>query len=136
MKYLVDPQLITAILDVKSKLSKRITAWLEEHRTDEILLAPTSYIALSPAFMGNQATQDRFLSNLGIKVAKQASAKVMDDAYAVWNRFQEETTRVKGGGFVFDQLYIGAFALQYDGLLTRHGDLYRRYFKDLNVIEP
>ena len=37
---------------------------------------------------------------------------------------------------VFDQLYIGAYALLYDGILTRQGDLYRKYFESLNVVEP
>ena len=30
----------------------------------------------------------------------------------------------------------GAVALACDGILTRHGDLYRRYFPALKVIEP
>ena len=36
----------------------------------------------------------------------------------------------------FDSLYIGAFALFYDGIITRQGDLYRQYYPSLPVIEP
>ena len=136
MKYLVDPQLITDILDSESEWSKRVAALFEAHRGDELILAPTSYIALGPAFMGIQSMQDRFLDNLGIRVAKNVPAKVMDAAYQAWSRYQKENPVVKGGMSVFDQLYIGAYALLYDGILTRQGDLYHRYFETLNTIEP
>ena len=41
-----------------------------------------------------------------------------------------------GPGSAFDSLYIGAFALLYDGIITRQGDLYRQYYPSLPVIEP
>ena len=80
--------------------------------------------------------QDRFLDNLGVKVTKNAPATVMNAAYQAWSRYQKENPIAKGGLSVFDQLYIGAYALLYDGILTRNGDLYRNYFESLKVIEP
>lgn len=86
--------------------------------------------------MGIRSMQDRFLDNLGVTVTKNAPAKVMDAAYSAWSRYQKENPVVKGGMSVFDQLYIGAYALLFDGILTRNGSLYRTYFDSLNVIEP
>ena len=136
MKFLVDPQLITDALKGESEAGKSALALFEAHRADDLILAPTSYIALSPAFMGIRSMQDRFLETLGIRVARNAPAKVMDAAYAAWSRYQQDNPRVAGGNSVFDQLYIGAYALLYDGILTRQGDLYRKYFESLNVVEP
>ena len=130
MKFLVDPQLITDALKGESEEGRHALDLFEAHKADELILAPTSYIALSPAFMGIRSMQDRFLENIGVRVTRNASAKVMDAAYSAWSRYQQENPRIAGGGSVFDQLYIGAYALQYDGILTRHGDLYRRYFDD------
>ena len=136
MKFLVDPQLITDALKGESEAGKSALALFEAHRADELILAPTSCLALCPAFMGIRTMQDRFLENFGIRVTKNASAKVMDAAYSAWSRYQQENPRVLGGSSVFDQLYIGAYALLYDGILTRQGALYRKYFESLNVIEP
>ena len=136
MKFLVDPQLITDALKGESEAGKSALALFEAHRADELILAPTSYIALSPAFMGIRSMQDRFLETIGVRVTRNAPAKVMDAAYSAWSRYQKDNPVVKGGMSVFDQLYIGAYALLFDGILTRNGTLYRTYFDSLNVIEP
>ena len=135
MKFLVDPQLITDALNGESEEGRRALNLFEAHKADELILAPTSYIALSPAFMGIRSMQDRFLETIGVRVSRNAPAKVMDAAYAAWSRYQQDNPRVAGGNSVFDQLYIGAYALLYDGILTCQGDLYRKYFETLNVVE-
>ena len=135
MKYIVDPQLILDVLESEGERSESVVAFLAKHKEDELVLAPTSYVALSPAFMGIRSMQDRFLDNLGIKVTKNAPAKVMDAAYKAWSCYQKDNPVVKGGMGVFDSLYIGAYALLFDGILTRQGDLYRKYFDTLNVLD-
>ena len=134
-KYIVDPQLVTDILDAKSEEAARANALIESHRGDELILVPTSYVALSSAFMGIRSMQDRFLENLVIKVARTASEKVLSAAYSAWSRYRQDHPGAEGPG-AFESLYIGAFALLYDGLLTRQGALYRKYFETLTVIEP
>ena len=86
--------------------------------------------------MGIRSMQDRFLETVGIRVTRNAPAKVMDAAYSAWSRYQQDNPRIAGGNSVFDQLYIGAYALLCDGILTHQGDLYRKYFESLNVVEP
>ena len=136
MKFLVDPQLVTDALNGDSEEGKCALALFEAHGADELILAPTSYVALSPAFMGIRSMQDRFLETIGVRVSRNAPAKVLDAAYSAWSRYQRDNPLVAGVNSVFDQLYIGAYALLYDGILTRQGDLYRRYFETLNIIEP
>ena len=136
MKYLVDPQLILDVLESEGEWAGKVAALFERHRGDELILAPTSYVSLSPAFMGIRSMQDRFLETVGIRVTRNAPAKVMDAAYSAWSRYQQDYPRVAGGSSVFDQLYIGAYALLFDGILTRNATLYRTYFDSLNIIEP
>ena len=135
-KYLGDPELLLDILSGKGDSRLRAMALLEAHRDDELVLAPTSYVALSAAFMGIRSMQDQFLKNLGVMVTRNAPAKVMDAAYTAWSAYQKANPTVKGGMSVFDALYIGAYALLFDGILTRQGNLYRKYFDTLNVLEP
>ena len=135
MRYIVDPQVILDSLKGHSDAGKRALALLTVHLGDELILVPTSYLALAPAFMGVRAMEDRFLEKFGIRVAKGAPAKVMDVVYAAWSRYQQDHPRTTGGSSVFDQLYVGAYALGYDGILTLRGDLYRRYFETLKIVD-
>ena len=115
MKYLVDPQLILDVLEGESECREHATACFEAHRKDELILAPTSYIALSPSFMGIRSMQDRFLDNLGIRVARSAPAKVMDSAYQAWSRYQKENPMVQGGMSVFVVCALSFLLRHYDG---------------------
>ena len=135
MKYLVDLQLILDVLEGETDGAKGAMALLEKHRADELVLAPTSYVALGPFFMGIQSMQDRFLGNLGVKVAETAPATVLDAAYSAWSRYQKENPADRGGRGAFDRLYVGAYALLFDGILTRNGGFYRAYFETLNVVD-
>ena len=78
----------------------------------------------------------RFLVNLGINVAKKFPIEVMDSAFKAWCAYKGDHPDAPGPGSAFDSLYIGAFALLYDGIITRQGDLYRQYYPSLPVIEP
>ena len=102
MKYLVDPQLILDVLDSGSENAKRAVALFESHRGDGLVLAPTSYVALAPSFMGLRSLQDRFLETIGVRVTRNAPAKVMDAAYSAWSRYQQDNPRIAGGNSVFD----------------------------------
>ena len=135
-QYLVDPRLIVDILENDPKWGKRAAKLIDAHADDLLVLAPISYLALGPAFMGMRTMQDEFLANLGISIAQRTPIDVMHAAYKAWCAYQQENPKAKGIGSVFDSLYVGAHALLYDGFLTRQGDLYRKYYQTLNIIEP
>lgn len=135
-QYLVDPRLIVDILDNDPEWGERSAKLIDSYSEHLLVLAPISYLALGPAFMGMRTMQDEFLANLGITVAQKTPLDVMHAAYKAWCAYQQENPKAKGIGSVFDSLYVGAHALLYDGFLTRQGDLYRKYYQTLNIIEP
>ena len=136
MQYLVDPRLIVDVLDADPEWGERSAKLFDKHKEDLLVLAPISYLALGPACMGMRTMQDEFLANLGITVGQKMPIDVMHAAYNAWCGYQKDNPGARGVGSVFDSLYIGAFALMYDGILTRQGDLYRKYYKTLEVFEP
>lgn len=136
MQYLVDPRLIVDILENDPKWGKRSAKLIDDHSDDLLVLAPISYLALGPAFMGMRTMQDEFLANLGITIAQRTPIDVMHAAYKAWVAYQQDNPNAKGIGSAFDSLYVGALALMYDGILTRQGSLYRKYYSTLRVFEP
>ena len=135
-QYIVDPRLVVDILEGDAEWGVRSARLVDGHRSDRLFVTPLSYLALGPAFMGMRPLQDAFLANLGIGVAQKFPIEVMNSAYRAWCAYKGDNPRASGPGSAFDSLYIGAFALLYDGILTRQGDLYRRYYPSLPVFEP
>lgn len=135
-QYIVDPRLVVDILEGDSEWGVRSARLMDRYRNHRLLIAPNSYLALGPAFMGMRSLQDAFLANLGISVTQKFPIEVMDAAYKAWCAYNGDHPGASGPGSAFDSLYIGAIALLYDGIITRQGDLYRRYYPSLPVIEP
>lgn len=63
-------------------------------------------------------------------------ARLLDAAYDACSLCRQDGPDVDGGYMSSGVLSSGAVALTCDGILTRHGGLYRRYFPSLKVIEP
>lgn len=136
VQYIVDPQLIVDMLENDPQWGKPSTELMNAHKGEVLLLAPISYLALGLAFRGTRTMQDEFLSDLGITVIQHIPIKIMHAAYGAWCKYQKENPGVGGGGNVFDALYIGACALNYDGILTRQGELFRACYPQINAVEP
>ena len=135
-QYIVDPRLVVDILEGDAEWGVRSARLMDRHRNSRLFISPISYLALGPVFMGIRSMQDAFLANLGISVAQKFPIEVMDSAYKAWCAYKDDHPGASGPGSAFDSLYIGAFALLYDGIITRQGDLYRQYYPSLPVIEP
>lgn len=136
MQYVVDPYLVVDILDGDPEWGERSARLLDAHRKDTLIMAPLSYLALAPAFCGQHSLQDEFLLGLGISVHCKYPMETLYAAYDAWYHYQLEHPDATGIGSPFDALCLGAFALSYDGLLTRNASLYRQYFLSLRVLEP
>lgn len=136
MKYIVDPRLLLDILEDDPERGGPALALLEKHKNATLVLAPISYVALAPAFMGLRELQDEFLSNLGITVATDFPLETLHTAYKAWSEYVRDNPDKVGGGNELDFVCVGAVALLHDGILTRDGAFFRKYFLSLRVIEP
>ena len=135
-QYVVDPRLVVDILEGDAEWGVRSARLMDRHRNSRLFIAPISYLALGPVFMGMRSMQDAFLANLGITLAQKFPIEVMTSAYKAWCAYEGDHPGASGPGSAFDSLYIGAIALLHDGILTRQGDLYRRYYPSLPLFEP
>lgn len=135
MRYVVDPRLLVDVLEGDPERGPKAVKLFEKHRKDILMLAPISYMALGPAFMGQKELQDEFLENLGVTVGAGLPLEPLHLGYAAYCAYCKDHPGEKSHG-VLDSLYVGAYALLADGILTRWGELYRAYFPTLKTIEP
>ena len=136
MRYAVDPYLVVDVLDGDPEWGERSARLFDAHREDALVMAPLAYLSLAAVFCGRRQLQDEFLTGLGIAIAGNGQEGSLDAAYDACSRYHQDNPDVVGDYMPFGMLSSGAVALACDGILTRHGDLYRRYFPSLKVIEP
>ena len=136
MRYAVDPYLVVDVLDGDPEWGERSARLFDAHREDTLVMAPLAYLSLAAAFCGRRQLQDEFLTGLGIAIAGNGQEGSLDAAYDACSRYHQDNPDVVGDYMPFGMLSSGAVALACDGILTRHGDLYRRYFPSLKVSEP
>ena len=136
MRYAVDPYLVVDVLDGDPEWGERSARLFDAHQGDTLVMSSLAYLSLAPAFGGRRRFQDEFLTGLGIAIAGNGQEGSLDAAYDACSRYHQDNPDVVGGYMPFGMLSSGAVVLACDGILTRHGGLYRRYFPSLKVIEP
>ena len=136
MRYAVDPYLVVDVLDGDPEWGERSARLFDAHREDTLVMAPLAYLSLAAAFCGRRRFQDEFLAGLGISAVGSGPETSFEAAYDACSRYHRDNPDVGSGYMPFGMLSSGAVALACDGILTRHGGLYRRYFPSLKVIEP
>ena len=92
---------------------------LAQHLGDGLVVCPVSYIALAPAFRGDQRLQEAFLRQVGVNWLETWTWQDTGTAHQLWaghvakKRFGQAAKRP-----VADVL-IEAFATRFRGLITR-----------------
>ena len=132
--YLVEPRILTDILEDEPVWGARSADLIDAHRKDRLLIAPCSYFSLARQFDGDMERQDHFLMNLGVNLLERPSLKVMQDLYECYKRYPKPIDFFVAGHL----FYLGTFVVgkNLDGVLTRCGDFFRTYFPGVPVLEP
>ena len=136
MRYAVDPCLVTDILDGDPEWGERSARLFDAHQGDTLVMSSLAYLSLAPAFGGRRRFQDEFLAGLGISAVGSGPETSFDAAYDACSRYHRDNPDVGSGYMPLGLFASGAVALACDGILTRHAELYRRYFPSLKVSEP
>lgn len=103
---------------------------------DGLTVCPVTYIELAPVFGGDRLAEEQFLTNVGVIWPEAWTLADSLQAHTAWAlHVQRKRQRTTAKRPIADIL-IGAFALRFQGLLTRNGADFRRQFPGLVVVEP
>ena len=113
-------------------------ALLEKKSTSGMLVSPSTFVELAPAFGDELGALRQFLSGVGIDFDEPSNATDTEQAARAWARHILDR-RVAAPRFpkrpVADAL-IGAFASRFEGLLTRNTADFRQLYPRLRLISP
>ena len=136
MAWIVDT---CAILDValNDRLhGERSARFLESKLEEGLLICSVSFVELAPQFNGDLGALKDFcrLGGFGYDEPwRQQDSDAAAQAFTRYLRMRREKGLPKRP--VADIL-IGAFAVRFQGLITRNPDDFTPYFPDLNVVVP
>ena len=136
MAWVVDTAVLIDVLEDDSEFGVRSARALDGRGEDGLVLCPVSYVELSPAFEGNTALQEEFLEGIGIDHREGWIAEDTRRAHAAWHAYVQ---RRRGGNTTkrpLTDVLIGAFALRFQGLITRNEKDFRRTFPELRLRAP
>lgn len=111
---------------------------LAEKSAEGLVVCPVTFVELGPAFAGDLSSQRKFLFNLGVDFEEAWTDRDTDIAAKAWAKhiLHRRARRSLVSKRPVADVLIGAFALRFDGLLTRNSADFRGLFPKLRVISP
>jgi len=110
--------------------------FLVDHMQDGLTICPVTYVELAPVFGGDRAAEEQFLANVGVIWPEAWTLADSQEAHAAWARHVQQKRQRTAPKRPIADVLIGAFALRFQGLLTRNGADFRQRFPALVVAEP
>ncbi len=136
MAWVVDTCLLLDVLDDDPVFGETSAQCLDRHQPEGLTICPVTLIEIAPAFLGDWHRAQEFLSQLGVDYQADWHFADTRAAFVAWHRFVEAKRAGQTARRPVADIQIGAFALQRQGLLTRNGSDFKRWFPSLNLAWP
>ncbi len=101
-----------------------------------VVACPVSQIEIAPQFGGQLAKVKHFLQQSGIEHSIDWIKADTEAASIGWNAYVSARRSGPTQKRPIADVQIGGFAMRFEGLITRNGDDFRRWFPQLNIVEP
>jgi predicted nucleic acid-binding protein len=136
MAWVVDTCLLIDIAEADAEFGQASAAFLEAKASDGLVLCPVTYVELAPVFEGDPSLLNEFLDGAGIGRIEQWTQLDTHHAHQGWWRYVRAKRASRIGKRLVADILIGAFAMRFQGLLTRNISDFRVHFPALSIKQP
>lgn len=136
MTWVVDTCVLIDVLEDDPTFGRLSASTLDSCLEEGLVICPMTYAELSPAFLGDRALQDEFLSEVGVGFRQEWTWTDTLRAHQAWNEFIQ---RKRAGNLPkrpLADILIGSFATRFQGLITRNPGDFAPLFPSLELRVP
>jgi len=133
--WVVDTCLLIDVAEDDAEFGEASARLLDRRRSAGLLIAPVSYVELAPLFNGVTEAQNEFLDSSGVNWTHTWTWPDTIAAHRAWHHYMLKRRTGKISKRPIADVLIGAFAVRFNGLLTRNAKDFRGLFPDLPVEE-
>lgn len=131
MAWVVDTCVLIDVFEADPQFGESSARLLDEQAADGLVISPVTYVELAPAFEGRLDLQEEFLRGIGVDFHQSWTSRDSQVAHAAWNEHIRRKRRGRVPKRPLADLLIGAFAMRFQGLLTRNVADFRTSFPEL-----
>ena len=136
MAWVVDTCLLLDVALEDPKFFSASARLLDEKQADGLVVCPVSVVEISPVFAGQIAVVTEFLERLNIPWPEPRTHSDTQTAFTAWNNYVVAKWQRQIAKRPIADFLIGAFAMRFQGRLTRNPSDFRQLFSALPIIEP
>jgi hypothetical protein len=136
MTWVIDTCVVLDVFENDPRFGLDSAKLLEKLLPEGLTVSPVTMVELSAAFDGDISEQKRFLEQAGISHSEAWTAADTDAAHRAWNIYVKARRTDKVPKRPVADIFIGGFAVNRHGLVTRNPDDFRRWFPKLLIREP
>jgi len=136
MAWVADTCLLIDVAEADPQFGVASAQLFDRLRSDGLVICPVSYIELAPLFNADEDAQRHFLHNLAATWWEPWTLADTREAYAGWNRYVASRRSGRMPKRPLADILIGAFAMRFQGILTRNESDFRQVFPALKILTP
>jgi predicted nucleic acid-binding protein len=136
MPWVVDTCLLIDIAENDPAFAADSTQLVSRRHPDGLVICPLTLIEIAPLAKGDLRAAARVLQSLGIAFREPWRQSDTAMAFTAWDRHIALKRRGMSRKRPVADILIGAFALRFQGLLTRNPDDFRPIFPTLRIVTP
>jgi predicted nucleic acid-binding protein len=136
MAWVVDTCILLDVLEEDPSFGYVSAEILETRLQEGLVICPMTYAELSPAFQGDRALQEEFLTGVGADFREDWTRADTLRAHEAWNQLVQRRRSGQLAKRPLVDVLIGAFATRFQGLITRNPEDFARLFPSLPLLVP
>jgi len=134
MAWVVDTCVLIDVLDDDSAFGEIAADKLDAYRESGLVVCPVTLIEMGPAFCGDWGKMEDFFNLLTIS-RPEWTLNHSKKSFAAWDRAVELKRSQRAGKRPVADVMIGAFSLEFEGLITRNASDFTSLFPKLDIVE-
>ena len=136
MAWVVDTCLLIDLAIDDPKFFPASARLLDGKQADGLAVCPVSVVELAPVFAGQLTAVEEFFERLNIPWPEVLTLADTQAAFVAWDKYIARKRQGSVAKRPIADVLIGAFAMRFQGLLTRNSSDFRQLFPSLPILEP